>query len=374
MINFLKRNLKNSIGWKTNRKIVVFSVDDYGNVRLASEEARKKIDQSGFKASGWFDKFDSLENREDLEMLFDVLTSVKDVNGKHAVFTPFAVPCNINFEQMEAEDYSRYVYELLPQTFAKLEAYDESAYKGTWNLWKEGIQKGLMNPQFHGREHFNLKVFEDKLARRDKELLVVLKNRSYTGLSTPGYKNIGQTSAFGFWDFSENKEFETIIIDGLDAFEKVFGYRSIHFNAPAGNEHSIIYQYLSDNGVKYIDIPLIKREHQGGGKYKTRINYTGKKYQNKLLYLVRNVVFEPSENTGTDWLNFAMRQVDTAFKWNKPAIISSHRVNFCGHIDPDNRKNGLQVLSQLLKKMIKKWPDIEFMSANQLGDLIANNK
>jgi hypothetical protein len=27
-------NAKNIIGWKTNRKIIVFSIDDFGNVRV----------------------------------------------------------------------------------------------------------------------------------------------------------------------------------------------------------------------------------------------------------------------------------------------------------------------------------------------------
>jgi hypothetical protein len=33
-------NLKNLVGWRTKRKIVVISVDDYGNVRLDSKKAR----------------------------------------------------------------------------------------------------------------------------------------------------------------------------------------------------------------------------------------------------------------------------------------------------------------------------------------------
>ena len=34
-------NLKNVFGWRTRRKIIVLSVDDYGNVRLASRKARE---------------------------------------------------------------------------------------------------------------------------------------------------------------------------------------------------------------------------------------------------------------------------------------------------------------------------------------------
>ena len=29
-----------------------------------------------------------------------------------------------------------------------------------WELWQQGVKEGLMKPQFYGREHLNLKVFE----------------------------------------------------------------------------------------------------------------------------------------------------------------------------------------------------------------------
>src|SRR5690606_22915877 len=157
----------------------------------------------GLKVKSRFDAFDTLENREDLEMLYDALSSVKDKNGKYAVFTPFALPCNIDFEKMAGENYEHYYYELVPETYAKLTAKDPIAYQGAWGLWQEGIQKGLMAPQFHGREHFNLKVFKEKLERKDNEVLTALKNRSYTSISSSGYPSISITAAFSFHDPKE---------------------------------------------------------------------------------------------------------------------------------------------------------------------------
>src|SRR5690554_6360086 len=186
----LFNNLKNIYGWKTTRKIIVISVDDYGNVRLDSKKAREQMDKKGLKVLSRFDAFDSLENREDLEALYEVLTSVKDKNNNNAVFTPFALPCNINFEAMAEENYMNYKYENLPDTYEKLSDQNPSAYSGTWELWKEGIEKGLMRPQFHGREHFNLKVFKEKLQQKDHEVLTALKNRSYTSISNSGYPTI----------------------------------------------------------------------------------------------------------------------------------------------------------------------------------------
>jgi len=161
-----------------------------------------------------------------------------------------------------------------------------------------------------------------------------------------------------------------IIKDGLNRFEEVFGFRSDHFNPPGGREHPVLHKTLKENGVKYIDTEMIKNEHQGRGKYKKEYNYTGKKNRYGQFFLVRNVVFEPNDDRGVNWVDFSLNQVEAAFRWKRPAIISSHRVNFGGKIDPNNRKKGLDDLKDLLTKIVKKWPDVEFMAANELGKLI----
>lgn len=363
-------HLKNIPGWRTKRKLVVISVDDYGNVRLDSKKAREEMDKAGLKVHSRFDAYDALETREDLEALFDVLTSVKDKNGNNAVFTPFALPCNINFEKMSEEGYERYLYELLPDTYKKLSEQQSRAYDGTWKLWKEGIENGLMRPQFHGREHLNLKVFKEKLNQRDYELLTSLEYRSYASISSTGYSTIRFPAAFEFWNKEENYTFEEIIMDGLIQFKNVFGYKSRHFNPPGGRESILIHQCLKNGGIEFLDTTLIKNEHVDKGKFIKVFNYTGKKNEIGMPYQVRNVVFEPCENNGIDWVNYSLAQIEAAFFWSRPAIISSHRVNFCGHIDPNYRKKGLKSLELLLKSIINKWPDVEFISSEQLGDLI----
>jgi hypothetical protein len=358
-------NVKNIFGWKTTRKIVVISVDDYGNVRLDSKQALDNMIKDGLKPQTRFDQFDALENTTDLEMLYEALSSVKDKNGKCAVFTPFAIPCNINFEKLIESNFQTYSYELLPDTFSKLKGYEN-----TWDLWKQGISAGLMEPQFHGREHLHLKVFNEKLSKSDFELKSSLKNRSFALISATGYETISYTAAFEFWDFEENEQFKDIIIDGLNQFEKVFGYRSDYFNPPGGREHTCLHKTLAENGIKYIDTYMIKNEHLGHGKHKRIINHTGKKSDYGQIYLVRNVVFEPCEFDGTDWVSYTLKQIEAAFRWNRPAIISSHRANFCGQIDENNRKIGIESLKKLLKEITTRWPEVEFMSASSLASLI----
>jgi len=347
-------NLKNAIGWKTQRKIVVFSVDDYGNVRVNSKKALENMNAAGMKSYSRFDALDTLETKQDLEQLFEVLSSVKDKNSRSAVFTPFALPCNIDFEKMESEDFQQFHLETLPETYQKLTVQQPEAYQGTWDLWQTGIEKGYLKPQFHGREHLNLHIFNDKLKKRDTELLTALKNKSYTSISDDDYPTMSSTAAFDFWDVKENETLAPMIEEGLQLFEKVYGYKSNYCTPPVYNIHHSLFETLKQNGVEFIDLGLVRKEHQGFNQYKTSVNYTGKSTKEGLSIIVRNVVFEPTEDRGIDWLAFTMKQIETAFRWNKPAIISSHRVNFCGHIDPENRKKGLETLQRLLQEIVKK--------------------
>ena len=355
-------NLKNLPGWRTSRKIVVFSVDDYGNVRMASEQARRNMEKAGMNVEqNRFDRFDCLEDKADLTGLYETLSSVKDKNGRHAVFTAFSLPVNIDFDRVIASGYSDYFYELLPKTFASLPGYE-----GTWELWQEGMRHGLMHPEFHGREHLSVPLFKKMLAKRDKDLLTCLENRSYAAFDKNRLDR-SYTGAFGFSDFSENKNLIDIAVDGLNQFEKVFGFRAAHITAPGVSAHGSLEEALAPKGIRYIDTQIVKKEHQGNGKYTRKYTPLGKKNKKGQTYLLRNCVYEPLLGQNVD---VCMQEIDIAFKTGKPANISSHRVNFCGHIDPKNREKGLRHLKDLLQRIVKKYPDAEFMTTTELGDLI----
>lgn len=360
-------NIKNVYGWKTSRKIIVLSVDDYGNVKVDSKEALNRMEAQGVKPLSHFDIYDALETEQDLMGLYEVLSSVIDSKGNHAVFTAFALPVNIDYEKMTANNFDQYYYELLPETFAKLKGYEN-----VWQLWKEGMNKKLIVPQFHGREHLNVKMLNDALQNKDRKTLIALENRSYTGISVKNYPSY--TAAFDFVDIKENEAYKEIITDGLNCFEKVFGYRATNFNPPGGRESSILHKTLFENGIQFLDTPADKKEYQGDGKYRRTLNYMGKKNDLGHTFLIRNAVFEPTGTKKFDSVDRALEQIESAFRWKKPAIISSHRVNYCGHIDEHNRREGLAALKKLLHAIVKRWPDVEFMSANELGELIVSEE
>lgn len=89
-----------------------------------------------------------------------------------------------------------------------------------------------------------------------------------------------------------------------------------------------------------------------------------------LIYLMRNVFFEPSQSNVSDTVGECMTRINQAFRWGKAAVICAHRLNFIGSIDKSNTDRNLPMFKELLRRIVKQWPDVEFMSSDQLGNLI----
>ena len=359
-------NVKNLRGWRTGKKFVAFAVDDYGSVRTASPQAWKHLESAGLGVSNQMDRFDAVETRDDLAALFEVLASVQDSRARPAVFTAYALSANPNFEQIRA-DGDRYHFETVPRTFERLAAEQPGAYEGTWSLWREGMAKGVIRPQFHGREHFNTELLEKKLAAQSPDLLANLECSSMAGIGRePTMPGVGFTEAFGLHDKASLSAHSQILEEGLDLFEQVWGFRSETFTPPAQKLHPSLYSVAEAGGVVSIDKPLRCARPMGDGTSQREVNRSGWRKGQAHVTVVRNVVFEPCKDMGFEPVSRALEQIQAAFFWGRPAIISSHRVNFGGHLDEGNRQRGLEALSRLLKAIVARWPEVEFLSVDQL--------
>lgn len=349
-------------------------MDDYGNVRVDSSESRKALDEAGYPALKRFDRYDALETREDLEALFEVLDTVKDQHGKPAVFTPYALTRNIDFEKMASEDDGQYYSELVSHTFERKAEQDPIPYQGTWKLWQKGMEEGYLSPEFHGREHFNLRVFLQKLKEKDAQLMASLKHRSNIALQTKGDGNFKYSAAFGFKNKEDLAGMPEIIKEGMLDFREVYGRQATVFTPSASQFPPSLVKHLPEYGIEALDKPFFTKRYQESGKYAREFNFLGYDKKNGLTILVRNVIFEPIDDNTDRWINLALRQIEAAFRWGKPANISSHRVNFCGHIDKKNREKGLDALKVLLGKIVERWPDAEFISARDLAKIIGKSE
>lgn len=368
MISFTQRiagRLRHSRGWSTNKKIVVLNVDDYGNVRLASKKARDALAARIENFGDYMDQVDALETREDLEALFEVLSGVHDCRGQPAVMTAYALCANPDFAHIRKE--RQYDFEALPTTFVRCAAEQPKAYEGAWTLWSEGVEKGIFRPQFHGREHVNVALINAKLALGDTDLEANLHEESMAGLSgTAEMPGVGFTHAFGGDDPKHLDGQRQILRDGIELFEKVFGFRSLTFTPPAQKFNPSLEHELRQSGILTLDRPFVQRRKRGLSNRLPRLNFPTPPRAMRTGTIVRTVSFEPCQASYSDPVGHALAQIDRAFRSSKPAVISSHRANFAGHIDPENRRKGLIALKELLQRIVILWPDVCFLSSDQL--------
>jgi len=160
-----------------------------------------------------------------------------------------------------------------------------------------------------------------------------------------------------------------VLIEGVQLFKDIFKYNAEYFVPPNGHINNSLNETLYENGIKYRAVAKVQAEPLGNGETRMVLHWLGQKDRTGIRYLTRNCFFEPS-HPGKDWIDSCLYEIQTAFRWHKPAIISTHRVNYIGRLRPENRDRGLKQLSALLKEIILKWPDVEFMTTPELGKLI----
>ncbi|NOR28396.1 MAG: hypothetical protein GQ540_07695 [Lutibacter sp.] len=374
MLNNIKRNISNLPGWRTKRHIIVIESDDWGSIRMSSKENFESLKRGGINVgNNHYNTNDALESNSDLELLMELLSKHKDASGKSVVITGVNIVANPNFEKIKKNGFSKYEYELYTETCKRYPEHDR-----VHNLWQEGIKQRLLVPEFHGREHVNVQRWMKALQKGCKSTHLAFEH-GVTGISSGIHgENIeGYQAAFDI-DTLDNIEYQKEVLEtGLDCFEQLYGYKATFFVPPNGPFNNNLEKTVKEEGINYLGTGKIQLEPLGNGQFKKHFRYLGKKNNDGLIYMTRNAFFEPNswEHPQTkDWVNDCLKEIEIAFRWHKPATISSHRTNYIGWLNANNRSNGLKKLDELLKKIIIKWPDVEFMTSSELGDIITKRR
>ena len=371
----LRVNVSNIPGWRTKRHIVVIESDDWGSIRMSSLENFNRMLKAGMPVDkSHYNLYDALECNDDLIALMETLSKFKDVTGRPPVFTGVNVVANPDFEKIKQNGFLEYVYEPYTETCKRYDNHEK-----VYELWKEAIAKRLIVPIFHGREHLNAQFWLRALQMGDKSTLLGFENE-VTGM--PGIKGEKLPDFQAAFDIDTKADLpyqKEVIKTGLDLFEQLYGYRSKYFVPTNGPFNNTLEETLNECGIRYINTGKKQREPLGDGQYRVNTRFLGDKNQFSQIYLTRNCFFEPAATgfdvpANYDWINNCLKEIEIAFRWHKPATISSHRVNYIGYLHPENRENSLRQLSELFSRLLKRWPDIEFMTSSELGDLIVENK
>jgi hypothetical protein len=370
----LEKNIASIPGWKTNRKIVVFESDDWGSVRTHSKQAYNQLKKIGLNVDAiHYNKYESLESNDDLNLLFNSLTEFKDSNGNSPVFTPMCIMGNPDFDKIKDSNYQNYYFQPLHETIKEYPNHDQLI-----NLWNKGFDEKLFYPALHGREHINVRRYLKILQTHEGKdgMRKSVENKS---VGASKYNNIIYPNYLGALhpeSMEEVNELHLHLEEAGKLFLDYMGYNPTCFIAPNAEEPKELEKTLNKIGVKYLTRSKRRIYPIGDGTFKKEWNFMGSINESSQLIINRNCFFEPvcfgEQEYITNWVDSCLNEMQIAFFWNKPAVISTHRVNYIGHIEPENREKGIKALRLLLKSMLKKWPEIEFLTTDELGHCISN--
>ena len=372
LLNKFKKTITNISGWKTNRKIIVIESDDWGSIRMPNKNVMKQFISQGYNLNkNPYCRFDTLASSADLSSLFEVLLLYKDKKGTHPKFTFNTVMGNPEFDKIKATSFKEYFYEPFTKTIE-----DYYPKENVFNIWNQGIGEGLIYPQFHGREHVNVPIWLNQLKNSNIALNTAF-NLHFWGVPKElyGENGINIQAAFGSADEGYLDFYKNNIIQGTNLFEDIFGFKSDTFIANNYTFPKTLNKILYDSGIRGIQSMKYHKIPTKQGSSTLKPVYTGMRNSLGQTYTVRNCTFEPSQMPNNyDNVGICLDEISNSFFWKKPAIIASHRLNFIGSIEENNRERNLKLLEELIQKILKRWPSVEFMSSNELIKLIIDYK
>jgi hypothetical protein len=318
-----------------------------------------------------FNRLDGLEKKEDLELLLEVLDKHRDHRGNPAKFTCNMVLGNPDFEAIERTGFAEFVHESMFDSYRRYHGEDLRP------IWEQAIASGLVRPQFHCREHINTGLWMRDLKAGQPETKLCFKHRFF-GLRTRTSSSVQKhyLAAYSAENEEELSQIRKIALDGLDRFESFFGFRSCTLVACNYVLPTELEAPLFSAGVRGIQT-RIKQTVPSVARHGLRTHhrrFTGQTNRAGQRYTVRNALFEPYQNQHSDWVSLGLRQIAEAFRFKTPAVISSHRINYSSAMDVAHRDVNLSGLRQFLTRLVNRWPDVEFLSTDELVALMDTSR
>jgi len=365
---YLKKHIINSKGNKISDRVLVIESDDWGSIRVPNKHVQEYlVQQKLINLNDPFSRYDCLESAKDLEPLFEVLSSHNDCLGNNPVITINMVMANPDFEKIKTNKFDSYYFEEFTKTY---ETYYPNL--NTFYSISNGIEKKLIHPQFHAREHLNALQWLSRLQNHDERFLKACEVGCF---AIDDLRSSNQrANLMASYDYQSEVELEFImysIEQGLQMFERTFGFSSKTSIAPCYVWNDNIEDKFHKCGIQGIQSSYIQQKNSNG-RFERIWHISGVENKYRQKYFVRNVTYEPALNNKVNWVKKAMESIEIAFLWKKPAIISSHRINYVGGLCLNNRQNTLTQLDELIYKVLKKWPDVKFLNSEQLLEVYTN--
>lgn len=351
-------------GKKSSNKIIVFQSDDWGSERMANKSTYDFLKKSTILEIDKcpFSRFDTIENNYDINRIANSLLKFKDRNNNSPNFTINTCVTNPDFNSIKNDGFNKYSYVTLSKT------YDRNKCGDVINSLVEGERNGIFDIQYHGRQHFHVGEYMNLI--KTSTLIKYLFDLNIYAISFENSKEIKTpylATYFPFKNYNRTNDF----LQGLSIFYDTFKKNPESFIAPVYIWNDEIEKEASKNYIKSIQGLYYRIDYEdkitGVKKYRYRNKY-------RILNTYRNCFFEPSLSKNYNWIDNCLFEISNAFYYNKPAIISTHRLNYVSGINSTNADENLELLERLLYQILKFWPNVIFSTTTNLKDFLQNDK
>lgn len=321
------------------------------------------------------------ESSDDLDALAATLRAMRDGSGRHPVMTLYLNAAVPDFNAVAATEYRSYVREF---------AYDR--HPTVLRSLKRGMDHGIFDVQFHGREHFSDRLWLEALQGDYPGFRGALARHRIPLRGHPGYDRLAtQDPRFAylhrhFIDPTVSppralrvEEQAVMIREGLDVLEKHLGVRPVIMAAPGHVWDLNTLEASQREGMLFIDteampIHAVRRERELETLPEAPAWF---QRPHGVQTILRNCWFEPywaenDEHHARAQARVTLQQVRHAFAEGLPAVISTHAMNYTG--DRARRDRHLTILADLLREVLREFPEVMFLSAADLARYIYGPK
>lgn len=326
-------------------KYIIIESDDWGMERALTVETlewmKSKFGKENF--TRW--TTDALETNEDLDLLFDLLNSVRNKYGSCPVITANFITHNIDYENGGELKFKPISKGFNPESEDVREKYFA------------GISNGCIFPQLHGYSHYNLTNLKKYFESHEGREAFMKKN-------LPAKSTIKSNLSFLHGELSKANSEAKMISDAAEDFNKIFGFYSSTLIPPA-----FIFDMGFSETLLKNKITMVQSSNRliNSDKKKCMIPFFRKK--KGIVWSIRNARLDPYP--GYDYNHEqCLHSIKRAFANNSPAIIDFHRVNISGKFAPEYRSKTLTEFKKLIEGIFKSWPDVKFIHSQKLNEML----
>jgi hypothetical protein len=351
---------KNRGSLSVHDHVVVFDSDDWGCQRVRSEKQRAFLESDpNFHPRDIFENGDSLETKQDFESLSHVLKAFSDSSGRHPNFTLNYVLNNLVFseDQNASETFDSFRFESVEQTYLRC---------GVPLLWKKDDGEkwdSVFSFSLHAFAHLNQTRFREDVIQKKNGAELFYRNGIVA--SEDPHNIFCYMDELGGGEEGLSNE-KSSLEKSAQQFKELFGFSSICYAPSCGVISPSLLSAFAPLGFRFLKISDSFYRSFDGHKFHKHSFHIGETIgKSSCRFLIRNCNFEPIFSK-KEAVAMCLRDIEFAFRANKPAVISTHRMNYVEGFTPRNAQEHLKMLSELLAAILKRYPDVKFMSTDEM--------